>query len=268
MDKCCIVDTSVANLYNNPSFTSELVTQALFWEQLLICNKKDSWVQVKQSDGYIAWIHSFYITDSSTYENNKILHKKENWYFVKERVLEIKINNIKKYLLPFGSIIPCINQDDDSVLILPNGEQTTIDIKKLIHYSNSMTLDKILELSEPLLGIPYVWGGKSSFGFDCSGFIQMVFKVAGISVKRDANQQVGAKKLKKISMCEAEAGDLVFFSENDWINHVALVVGNGKIIHSSGEVKLESIIKGEIGFNPKLAQLEHSYMSIRGMLNS
>ena len=88
----CLVKTSVANLYKNPSFTSELVTQGLIWEKLIICDKKDNWFQVKQRDGYIAWIHSFYVIDSSTYDNNELLHKKENWFFVRDSLLEIKIN--------------------------------------------------------------------------------------------------------------------------------------------------------------------------------
>ena len=245
MDKHCIVDTSVANLYNNPSFTSELVTQALFWEHLLICNKKDNWIQVKQSDGYTAWVHSFYITDSSTYENNKILHKKENWYFVKERVLEIKINNMKNYLLPFASLIPCIKQNDDFVLILPNGEKAVIDMKKLIDYSNSMTLEKILKLSESLLGIPYAWGGKSSFGFDCSGFIQTLFRLIGINLPRDTYQQIESNKLTEINNQSTDLGDLLFFAENKNVNHVAISLGNGQIIHASGQVKIEKLIKNE-----------------------
>ena len=100
----CLVKTSVANLYKNSSFTSELVTQGLIWEKLIICDKKDNWFQVKQRDGYIAWVHSFYVIDSSTYDNNELLHKKENWFFIRDRLLGIKINHNEKYFLPFGIV--------------------------------------------------------------------------------------------------------------------------------------------------------------------
>ena len=198
MDNYCLVNTSVANLYKNPSFTSDLVTQALIWENLVICDKKANWLQVKQRDGYIAWVHSFYIIDSSIYEKHKSLHDKENWYFVKDRILEIKIKNKEKYLLPFGALIPCINYDDDSEVILPNGKKTVIEIKSLLKYYNPITLNKILELSKPLLGVPYLWGGKSSFGFDCSGFVQIIFRVLGINLPRDTSQQIKSNKLTMI----------------------------------------------------------------------
>ena len=122
-------------------------------------------------------------------------------------------------------------------------------------------------LIRKLIGIPYLWGGKSSFGYDCSGFVQMVLKTAGISIPRDTGLQIKANLLEKISITATQPGHLVFFSENNRTNHVAFIIGDGNIIHCSGEVRLESITEGEPGFNSTLAKYDHTYISIARMVN-
>ena len=85
---------------------------------------------------------------------------------------------------------------------------------------------------------------------------------------RDTSQQVDFESLEEISMDDAKPGDLVFFSEDNRINHVAFIAGEGNILHCSGEVKLESIIGGKARFNSTLAQLELTFVSISKMLSS
>ena len=85
----------------------------------------------------------------------------------------------------------------------------------------------------------------------------------------DLNRYLPAiQTIEDISMNDASPGDLMYFSENDCINHVAFIAGEGKIIHCSGEVKIESIIEGEPGFNNKLATLDHTFRSISKVVDS
>ena len=88
-DEYKIVLSVIASIYNKPSFSSELITQALFWEKLLVCDKKNNWYKVKQRDGYVGWVHSFYTRDSSVYDQNQLLHDPENWYWVKNKFLSL-----------------------------------------------------------------------------------------------------------------------------------------------------------------------------------
>ena len=88
-----IVSTTVASIYKKPTFTSELVTQALICEKLFVIEKSSNWYKVKQNDGYIGWIHSFYIVDSSIYDDSKFQNI-TNWYWVKNRFLQLESNNI------------------------------------------------------------------------------------------------------------------------------------------------------------------------------
>ena len=202
MSEYCIVKTIVANLYKEPSFKSELVTQALLKEKLYILDKKHNWYNVKQWDGYESWVHKFYIADS------------------------------------------------DSMI---GWDKINIDKK---------SINDIILYAKSFIGTPYLWGGKSSLGFDCSGFVQTVFKMCGINLPRDASQQILANKLCEINFQNTEVGDLLFFIENNNVNHVAIYYGNGQIIHSSGCVKIETLTK-----NKELYKKLHKIMSIKKLFN-
>jgi len=204
MNKYCIVTTIVANLYKKPSFTSELVTQALIKEKLLILANQDNWYKVQQWDSYESWIHKFYIKD-----------------------------------LELGSSIGWNKLDIN---------------KKSIH--------ELISYAKSFIGIPYLWGGKSSLGFDCSGFVQTVFKMTGINMPRDASQQILRENLYDINYCDAQTGDLLFFMEDNYVNHVAIYLGNQEIIHSSGSVKIENLAD-----NDKLYKKIYKVMSIKNLFN-
>ena len=202
MDKYCLVKTRVANLYKKPSFTSELITQALIDEHMLILEKNDNWYRVKQWDNYESWVHNFYIdinTDKKSF------------------------NGYKKY--PFSN-------------------------------------DNFIRYAKTFLDVPYLWGGKSSLGFDCSGFVQTTFKRFGINFPRDAYQQIDRHNLIEVEYSDLSIGDLFFFLDNKIVNHVAICIGNGEIIHSSGCVKIEKLKE-----NKKLYKKVHKIMSIRNIID-
>ena len=96
----------------------------------------------------------------------------------------------------------------------------------------------------------------------------MVLKSAGIDIQRDTSQQIQTSSLEEIQMDDVEPGDLLFFAENNHINHVAFILGEGKIIHCSGQVKIESIVEGEPGFSKQLNQYDKLAMSIVGLILS
>ena len=98
-----IVHTPVASIYSHPNFSSELITQALFWENLLVHDITDNWYKVEQKDGYMGWIHSFYTVNSSIYDNNKLLQDLENWYWVKNKFLNLSLENNQNFLISYGS---------------------------------------------------------------------------------------------------------------------------------------------------------------------
>tara|TARA_B100000029_G_scaffold514621_1_gene618161 strand:+ start:685 stop:1509 length:825 start_codon:yes stop_codon:yes gene_type:complete len=242
-----IVLSAVASIYDSPIFNSELVTQALLWEKLIILDKKDNWYKVEQRDGYIGWIHSFYTTDSSIYEEYKFLENPENWYWVKKKFLSL--NNKSNSLVSFGSLIPCFNQNEKNLLLLPNNKKISIAETSLVRFTDKKDYKKMVLCSAlELLNTPYLWGGKSSFGFDCSGLVQTIVNVSSSNTgnskrlffPRDASKQVLSDTLIPIKD-EPSVGNIIFFQSKNKVDHVGIYINNIDFIHSSGFVKLNSI---------------------------
>ena len=100
---------------------------------------------------------------------------------------------------------------------------------------------EIIEVANSYLSTPYLWGGKSPFGIDCSGFTQIVYKINGIPIPRDASEQVNLGDSRNF-IDEAQAGDLAFFdNEEGHVIHVGIVLEGRKIIHASGEVRIDKL---------------------------
>lgn len=235
-----IVSKSVAPIYSKPSFSSELINQALFWEELIVENSSDNWLKIKQKDGYVGWVHSFYITDSKTYDNNKFLKNIDNWYFVKSRFLEIITHQQDSLFLSFGSIIPCIAKNNKFYIILPNGDEHYIDKNLLININQNISIDDLINISKVLLNVPYLWGGRSSYGIDCSGLIQLLLGFMKIYLPRDTKDQIKYENMALVTDNYIK-GDLIFFSKNNIINHIGMLINENEYIHSSGCVKIDTL---------------------------
>ena len=212
-DEYKIVLSNIASIYNKPSFSSELITQALIWENLIVCEQVDNWYKVKQRDGYKGWIHSFYLVDSSIYDDNQLLHNHKNWYWVKDKFVALSLRNSTNLLISFGSLIPCFREENQFVALLPNNNKVQINDNSLINFTNVGCRKNILEYAKQLIGTTYLWGGKSGFGFDCSGLVQTVFNTNGISVPRDSRYQYEMVKQRGIELEQAKTGDLLFLKK-------------------------------------------------------
>ena len=111
---------------------------------------------------------------------------------------------------------------------------------------------------------PYLWGGKTPFGIDCSGFVQMVYKICGYKLKRDAAEQA-LQGLGVTNLAEADPGDLIFFGQPTKISHVGIFLGEDKIIHAHGMVREDTLTEQGI-FNEQMQTLTHPYQLIRRIL--
>ena len=123
-----------------------------------------------------------------------------------------------------------------------------------IEYPNSKNdiRIQIIEDLDQLIGSSYKWGGKSSFGFDCSGLVQTVFKAQGILMPRDSKDQYSLIKNNKIELMQAKPGDLLFFKEDMKICHVGIYDNNFNFVHCSGYVKHDTLDKEDKLFDKKL----------------
>jgi cell wall-associated NlpC family hydrolase len=130
-----------------------------------------------------------------------------------------------------------------------------------------LKLDEALNLFMSYLGVPYVWGGKTNFGFDCSGFTQSFFKTIGVSLKRDAYQQA-FQGVDVTLLSEAKTGDLAFFDTAEGkITHVGIILENNgafNILHASGELRIDLL--DHQGINKKSEGYSHNLRLIRRIL--
>ena len=218
------------------SDASEQVTQLLLGECIKVYEQKRSWYRIKcVHDNYECWI------DENQFK------------FISQRQFDDLANSKPKLVKDLAEVL--VNPKNGELMTvllgsnLPFYKDQKIELAESIwHYEGSIQeTDKILEKSNiaenayMLLNSPYQWGGRSPFGIDCSGFVQLIYKLNGLFLPRDASQQ--AEKGQTLSFIEeAEEGDLAFFDNAEGkITHVGIILDNNKIIHASGKVRIDKL---------------------------
>ncbi len=176
-----MVKTAYANVYTEPRFSSEMVTQALFFETLDIQSDHGNWLKVSQWDGYEGYVHKFYLCDvAEGGQESATLTQRMTPIYTQKEATTISM------LAPFGSRIT-YTQDSDGWCALKL-DSSTYYLETPID-TDSVSRKTVIDYCNRLIGSPYLWGGKTPFGYDCSGFVQEVFRSVDIDLKRDTSQQ-------------------------------------------------------------------------------
>ncbi|MDP1880577.1 MAG: SH3 domain-containing C40 family peptidase, partial [Parachlamydiaceae bacterium] len=140
--------------------------------------------------------------------------------------------------LPYGSKLEALDSTDLRWIkvSLPDGTEGYIQKGDVTPEQEILYKNDLVLFSQKFLGLPYTWGGRSSFGFDCSGFVQMLYSQIGINLLRDARQQVLDSRFCTICMDDHEPGDLIFFGRSEQqILHVGMYIGDGQFIHATSK---------------------------------
>ena len=227
---------------------SEMINQLIYGDIIEILEEKEKWVKIKSVfDDYIGWIdikQYFKIEDNIKLDLNNPVYSKNLVEFIEN-------NNNELVTIPIGS--------DISNISLMNHK---FDGKTISGKNNR---NSIVNTALSFLNSPYLWGGKTPFGIDCSGFTQMVYKINGYKLSRDAKDQ--ANQGKTLSFIEeSEAGDLAFFNNDQGdIIHVGIILQNNHIIHASGKVRIDRIDHSGI-YNNDLNKHTHSLRYIKKII--
>lgn len=252
MDYAVIV-VPAAPVRRKPRHQTEMVSQLLFGEMVQIIKVKDSfWVKIRSlHDNYEGWLTHNLIQPVSKKQGKT---KRE---FVAADYLNTLLFNEKIMNVPMGS----------SLLNLTNGKGNLGDIEysfagnHLNRFSQRADGELIKQLTFKWLNAPYMWGGRTILGVDCSGFVQVNFKMIGLDLPRDAWQQAkDGKRVKNLK--DAQAGDLAFFDDDDEIVHVGILLNNEQIIHASGKVRIDPIDRKGI-INIDTEKRTHSLLTIK-----
>ncbi len=227
----------------DPFERAEMVTQVLFGETVQIEDEEGAWLYVKlHKDGYEGWI------DRKCIEISTEIPEQE--YIVTRRNIRIRnITDNHPVVLPIGAAIPAVSEGN---FVLGNKQYLITEIKALAKPGSI----EFPEIFGEVISIPYIWGGRSGFGFDCSGLTQFLCRMAGHEIPRDASEQSAIGKTLSF-LEEAVTGDLAFFDNPEgMIHHVGMMIETDRIIHASGRVRIDRIDQQGI-YNEQLGRYTH-----------
>jgi gamma-D-glutamyl-L-lysine dipeptidyl-peptidase len=226
-----ICNIAIVPVRAEPSDSSEMVSQLLFGEHFTILETLPKWIKIKTSfDVYEGWICSKQY-QTITEEQHVLLNKTENLF--NANLLEfISFDKNQLMPIPLGSSLSFLDINEINLKNYNFDGIITCGVKNK---------SEIIKTAFLYLNAPYLWGGKTPFGIDCSGFTQMVYKLNGYGLFRDASQQ--AKQGEVLSFIEeSEPGDLAFFdNEEGKITHVGIMMEDNYIIHASGKVRIDRL---------------------------
>jgi len=230
---------SVASVRAHKTDYSEMVTQILYGESVDILEASDRWAKIKMHyDGYEGWVDAKQI---AIVEGG----------FLDQR----KINLVEDEYVGYKS--------ENGKILLSIGSEVEFNSKEI---QNISTRENISRIAKKFCNVPYLWGGRSFFGIDSSGFTQIVMKVNGIKIPRDANNQseIG---FPLGFVYEAQVGDLAFFENSEGeIFHVGIILDNNKIIHSYGRVRIDTLDSSGI-FDQEKNKHTHRLRFIRNVVD-
>jgi hypothetical protein len=226
------IHESVVDMREQPTKESKVVSQTFFSEKISLEKEWKDWAYIMTSDFYFGWvpIHSF-VERLEPYDGSvKVSRLKAHLYGMKD----IEYGPIKT--LPYGATLCPLDTSDSRwmKIRLPDGKEGYIQKGDVIQEQKLQDKKNLIAFSQKFLGLPYTWGGRSSFGYDCSGYVQMLYNQIGIHLQRDARQQILDPRLQTIDLDYIEPGDLIFFGKSDQkIMHVGMNLGNDQFIHAT-----------------------------------
>lgn len=225
-----IVKTPLIPLRKEADECSEMTSQFLYGELFHIIEEIEKWLLVRNmADDYIGWIDKKMAVQLTLSEWEKLDAEKCYKVAVSHTYFST-IKTAEKMLLPGGSV-------------LRESEKNSVNNLHLLEATSDIPFntEQLITLAKQYINAPYLWGGKSIFGIDCSGLTQVVFSTFNIPLKRDASEQALQGKLIP-TLEKSKAGDLAFFeNEGGKIIHVGILLSSSSILHASGSVKIEEI---------------------------
>ncbi len=245
-----ICTLSVVPVRREPDDRAEQVTQWLFGETADVLEQDLKWTRLKfHHDDYEGWVDNKQVSSARDGVDVKPVRSIEQF---------MHVSTVSGALVvPFGAVLPAYSAGQFEI-----GAERLAFPGRTTSQANGTPVMRLLNLKDQWLNTPYLWGGRSPFGVDCSGLTQMLFLVGGIQLPRDAWQQ--AELGKPVELIDlAATGDLAFFdNEEGRIVHVGIVLENRRILHASGRVRIDNLDQEGI-FNAAEKKYTHKLRLIK-----
>jgi len=235
-----VVIKPVANMYRDPSLQSDVVSQAIYAANVQRVKAKHGWADIRTADNYTGWIQLSNV-------------RKANGHAYATTGLVVRVSQLSSNIyretdvtkhapivtIPWESRLEVLSdkvEDGERWLEvrLPDGTTGFVQRGDVSSDFAPLTVEQMITIAKKFLGVTYTWGGTSDFGFDCSGFMQMVMRQRGIIMPRDADLQAAWSGVTPVGRKDLQPGDLLFFGSGpDHITHTGMYIGNGQFIHDT-----------------------------------
>jgi hypothetical protein len=228
------VHTTITGLHNSPGFLSEMGSQLLNGMKVELLQTEGRWVFGRQMDGYLGWVYRPYLGDIPTHETTHLVCEPVALLRLEAKESAPVVNRV----LAGTAVTILANQDNWQQIELAGGQTgwlPSTDLRAIpsLPKAESAQRAQLVADAHRFIGVPYLWAGSSAYGLDCSGYVQLLYRLSGLTLPRDADMQFTAGRPLTPPY---QPGDLLFFgSEGDHraISHVGLSLGGWQMIHAS-----------------------------------
>jgi len=227
----------VANMYSAATEDTDVVSQALYGVNVTCLEEKDGLVKVRTPDDYTGWMPAAWLRRGRAYATEGRVAQVDSLFANLYREPDVTKHQ-PVLVLPFETRLEVVAEPEDNqrwiqVRLVDEG-LAWVQRGDLTFDAQPLSAEAAIELSRRFLGLPYLWGGTSSFGFDCSGFVQMLYRRRGILIPRDAQPQARWEGFVPVERQDLRPGDLLFFGRSlDRISHTGLYLGDGLFINAT-----------------------------------
>ncbi len=239
---------------------SEMTDQVLFGEDFEVLEVNNQWMYIKRgTDAYEGWFNSRHYLPCTEDRINQMADSPN--YILHLPFNRLTVDN-NPLTLPAGSILPFFSRENKSFKL----DDLEYILQENLTEGENNKRELIEITARQFLNAPYLWGGKTIFGMDCSGFTQILYRIAGINIPRDSHQQVNHGTAVNF-VEEAQTGDLAFFINDEGrITHTGIMLEEGRVIHASGKVRVDPIDRHGI-YNRELKRYTHRLEMVKRVID-
>ena len=232
-----VVLQPVANMYSHPSTDADVVSQAIFGANVAILEQKEGWAHIRTADDYLGWTPLSALLPGKPYAASGRVAEVQSLFAHIYRESDVT-THAPLLTLPFESRLEVVAEPSEAArwlqVRLPDDRAAWVQAADVSLHPKPLSIAETLELSKRFLGLPYTWGGTSSYGYDCSGFSQMLARRRGVTMPRDAQPQAEWTGAVNVDRQDLRPGDLLFFGASDKkITHTGIYLGDGKFIDAT-----------------------------------
>jgi SH3-like domain-containing protein len=231
-----VVIKPVVNMYSRPTLDADVVSQAIYGANVGILEQKDGWARIRTADDYTGWASLSELRPGQPYATKGRVAEVQSLFAHVYREASVT-KHAPVVTVPFESKFEVIAEPESQKWIqvrLPDDRPGWVQVGDVAFDPKPMSVPEVLAFSRRFLGLPYTWGGASSYGYDCSGFAQMLCRRRGVNMPRDAQPQAEWSGVAPVARKDLQPGDLLYFGSSEKkITHTGIYLGDGKFINAT-----------------------------------